>query len=98
MNDLIEKYIQLGLDYETGCDNMVVISQDVMEKVNIISKLSNRTPEEVINETLWDQLRKVEDVPEKIDYDKVWNMLEHDNPEGDDILENLRNTNELLRD
>ena len=54
MNDLIEKYIQLGLDYETGCDNMVVISQDVMEKVNIISKLSNRTPEEVINETLWD--------------------------------------------
>ena len=95
---MIEKYIQLGLDYETGCDNMVVISQDVMEKVNIISKLSNRTPEEVINETLWDQLRKVEDVPEKIDYDKVWNMLEHDNPEGDDILENLRNTNELLRD
>ena len=76
---------------------MVVISQDVMEKVNIISKLSNRTPEEVINETLWNQLRKVEDVPDKIDYDKVWNMLEHDNPEGDDILENLRNTNELLR-
>lgn len=98
MNELIEKYIQQGLDYETGRDNMVVISQDVMEKVNIISKLSNRTPEEVINENLWNQLRKVEDVPDKIDYDKVWNMLEHDNPEGDDILENLRNTNELLRE
>ncbi len=60
-----------------------------MEKVNIMAKLTDRTPQEVVNETLWDNLRKIEDVPDEIDGDKIWNMLDHDKPEGDDILDNL---------
>ena len=67
----------------------VSLNDDVAEKVNIMSKLTDRTPEEVVNDTLWENLRKIEDVPDDIDYEKIWNMLEHDNPEGDDILDNL---------
>ena len=67
----------------------VSLNDDVAEKVKIMSKLTDRTPEEVVNDTLWENLRKIEDVPEDIDYEKIWNMLEHDNPEGDDILDNL---------
>ena len=36
-----------------------------------------------------ENLRKIEDVPEEIDYEKIWNMLDHDKPEGDDVLDNL---------
>ena len=68
---------------------MVSLNENVMEKVKIMSKLTDRTPEEVVNDTLWDQLRKVEDIPDEIDYDKIWNMLDHDKPEGDDVLDNL---------
>ena len=68
---------------------MVSLNENVMEKVKIMSKLTDRTPEEVVNDTLWDQLGKVEDIPDEIDYDKIWNMLEHDKPEGDDVLDNL---------
>lgn len=60
-----------------------------MEKVNIMAKLTNRAPQEVVNEALWDNLRKIEDVPDEIGGDKIWNMLDHDKPEGDDILDNL---------
>ncbi|MBE6500784.1 MAG: hypothetical protein E7Z80_09670 [Methanobrevibacter thaueri] len=67
----------------------VSLNDDVAEKVKIMSKLTDRTPEEVVNDTLWENLRKIEDVPDDIDYEKIWNMLEHDNPEGDDILDNL---------
>ena len=67
----------------------VNLKDNVVEKVNIISKLTNKTPEEVVNDTLWDNLKKIEDVPDEIDYEKIWGMLEHDNPEGDDILDNL---------
>ena len=65
------------------------LKDNVVEKVNIMSKLTNKTPEEVVNETLWDNLKKIEDVPDELDYEKIWDMLEHDNPEGDDILDNL---------
>ena len=65
------------------------LKDNVVEKVNIMSKLTNKTPEEVVNETLWDNLKKIEDVPDELDYEKIWCMLEHDNPEGDDILDNL---------
>ena len=65
------------------------LKDNVVEKVNIMSKLTNKTPEEVVNETLWDNLKKIEDVPDELDYEKIWGMLEHDNPEGDDILDNL---------
>ena len=65
------------------------LKDNVVEKVNIMSKLTKKTPEEVVNETLWDNLKKIEDVPDELDYEKIWGMLEHDNPEGDDILDNL---------
>ena len=65
------------------------LKDNVVEKVNIMSKLTNKTPEEVVNETLWDNLKKIEDVPDELDYEKIWGKLEHDNPEGDDILDNL---------
>ena len=65
------------------------LKDNVVEKVNIMYKLTNKTPEEVVNETLWDNLKKIEDVPDELDYEKIWGMLEHDNPEGDDILDNL---------
>ncbi len=89
--DLIEKYVRKGLEKENLEDTMLNISlnDNVVEKVNIMSKLTDRTPEEVVNDTLWENLRKIEDVPDEIDYEKIWNMLEHDNPEGDDILDNL---------
>ena len=67
----------------------VNLKDNVVEKVNIMSKLTNKTPEEVVNDTLWDNLKQIEDVPDELDYEKIWGMLEHDNPEGDDILDNL---------
>lgn len=96
-SDLIVEYVKQGLN---GRDDMSMISlnDNVMEKVNIISKLTDRTPEEVVNDTLWDNLRKIEDIPSEFDGDKLWDMLEHDNPEGDDILDEMRNVNELLRE
>ncbi|MBE6495271.1 MAG: hypothetical protein E7Z78_02390 [Methanobrevibacter thaueri] len=78
--------------------SMISINDNVMEKVKIMSKLTDRTPEEVVNETLWDTLRKVRDFPDEIDYDRIWNMLDHDKPEGDDVLEKLSRVNKLLND
>lgn len=83
--DLIQKYIKQGLDNMST----VLINDDVMEKVNLKCKFSDKTPEEVVNEVLWDQLKKIEDMPEELDGDKIWNMLEHDKPEGDDILDRI---------
>ena len=87
-SDLIVEYVKRGLKER---DNMVniALNDNVMEKVKIMSKLTDRTPEEVVNDTLWDNLRKIVDVPDEIDYDKIWSMLDHDKPEGDDILDNL---------
>ena len=78
--------------------SMISINDNVMEKVKIMSKLTDRTPAEVVNETLWDTLRKVRDFPDEIDYDRIWNMLDHDKPEGDDVLEKLSRVNKLLND
>jgi len=90
MDDLIRIYVQQGLAYnEVDTVLMVCLNENVVEKVNIVSKLTDRSPEEVVNDTLWDNLRKIEDVPEEIDYEKIWNMLDHDKPEGDDVLDNL---------
>ena len=66
-----------------------MMNNDVTEKVNIVSKLTDRSPEEVVNDALWIQFQKIEDIPEEIDYDKIWNMLDHDKPEGDDVLDDL---------
>lgn len=68
---------------------MVNLEDKVMEKVNIVVKLTGRTVEDVVNDALWVNLQKIEDVPDEIDYEKIWNMLDHDKPEGDDILDNL---------
>lgn len=97
--DLVKECIEEELNNK-GRDNMSMISinDNVMEKVNIMSKLTDRTPEEVVNETLWDTLRKVRDFPDEIDYDRIWDMLDHDKPEGDDVLEKLSRINKLLND
>lgn len=91
LEELVLNYIQQGLDNYKGVGSMSLISLDgdVMEKVNIVVKLTDQTPEEVVNEALRDQLRTVEDIPDNVDYEKIWNDLDHDKPEGDDILDNL---------
>ena len=88
---MIKKYVRKGFEKEKLDDTMlnVTLNDAVVEKVNIMSKLTDRTPEEVVNDTLWDNLRKIEDVPDEINHEKIWSMLEHDNPDGDDILDNL---------
>lgn len=68
---------------------MVNLEDKVMEKVNIVVKLTGRTVEDVVNDTLWVNLQKIEDVPDEIDYEEIWNMLDHDKPEGDDVLDEL---------
>lgn len=68
---------------------VVSLDEDVVRKVNRMAELTDQTPKEVVNEALRDQLRDVENIPRKIDYDKLWEMLDHDKPEGDDILDNL---------
>lgn len=87
-SDLIGEYIQRGLN---GCDNMsmVSINENVMEKIHIKCGLSKKSPEEVVNELLWDNLRKLEDPSNHLDGETIWNMLEHDKPEGDDILDRI---------
>ena len=94
--DLVVEYIKKGLKRDNM--SMISLNENVMEKVNIMSKLTDRTPEEVVNDTLWNNLRKIEDVPKDFDGEKLWNLLDHDNPEGDNILDELRNVNQLLRD
>ena len=67
----------------------ISLDEDVVKKVNIMAELTDQTPNEVVNETLREQLKDVENIPREIDYDKLWEMLDHDKPEGDDILDNL---------
>ena len=89
IENLIEKYLRQILKQEADTMLMVSLNNDVTEKVNIVSKLTDRSPEEVVNDALWIQFQKIEDIPEEIDYDKIWNMLDHDKPEGDDVLDDL---------
>ena len=86
--DLIVGYIKQGLKES---DNMsrVILDEDVVKKVNIMAELTDQSPKDVVNEALRDQLKDVENIPREIDGDKIWAMLEHDKPEGDDILDNL---------
>lgn len=87
-SDLIVEYIKKGLNMEDNM-SMINLDEDVVKKVNIMAELTDQTPHEVVNEALRDQLEDVEHVPREIDCEKIWNMLEHDKPEGDDILDNL---------
>ena len=45
----------------------VGLNENVVKKVKIKCKLSNKTPDEVVNEVLWEQLGKIEDVSEDFD-------------------------------
>ena len=68
---------------------MIKLDEDVVRKVNRMAELTDQTPKEVVNEALRYQFKDVENIPREIDYDKLWEMLDHDKPEGDDILDNL---------
>ena len=87
-SDLVVCYIKNGLK---GCDNMVsvTLNENVLEKVNIKCQLSHKTPDEVVNDVLWENLEKLEDIPDEFDGEKIWSMLDHDKPEGDDILDRI---------
>lgn len=89
-SDLIEEYIRKGL-YSKGDEKMLMVglNDNVVEKIKIKCKISNKTPEQIVNEVLWDNLEKIEDIPDHFDGDKLWNMLNHDKPEGDDILDRI---------
>lgn len=67
----------------------VTLNDNVVEKVKIKCKLSNKTPEDVVNDILWEKLMKLEDYSDDFDGDRIWNLLEHDKPEGDDILDRI---------
>jgi len=77
LEELVLNYVQQGLDNDKGVDNMSMISldRDVMEKVNIVVRLTDQTPEEVVNDALRDQLRTVEDVPEMLIMKKFGMLL-----------------------
>jgi hypothetical protein len=89
-SDLIFKYIKQGLDKE---------KVDTMENINIADEIRNGifersreincSPEKLVNSILYDYLRKVKELPPTIDAEKIKSMLDHDNPEGDDVLEKL---------
>ena len=89
--DLVESYIQKGLKNQKRGNDMVsvTLNDNVVEKVKIKCRLSNKTPEDVVNDILWDNLRKLEDYSDDFDGDRIWNLLEHDKPEGDDILDRI---------
>ena len=87
---VIENYLKIGLK---GDVNMQTINlrDNVMEKVNIRCRQIDSTPEDLVNDIVYDGLRKVEEIPDpdNIDYERIWNMLDHDKPEGDDILDRI---------
>ena len=68
---------------------MIKLDEDVVRKVNRMAELTDQSSKEVVNEALRGQLKDVENIPREFDYDKIWEMLDHDKPEGDDILDNL---------
>ena len=89
--DLIEKYIRQGLDKELE-DNMqsINIPNEIMEMIKTRCRQIKCSPEKLIHSILYDYLKRVESIPTTIDKEKILNMLEHDNPNGDDTLKKLR--------
>ena len=53
------------------------------------------SPEDLINDILHDYLSDVEEIHDGLDAEKILAMLDHDKPEGDDVLEILSNVNKL---
>ena len=85
---IIENYLKVGLKEDVNMHN-INLRDNVMEKVNIRCRQIDSTPEDLVNDIVYDELRKVEEIPDDIDGDKIWNMLEHDKPEGDGILDRI---------
>lgn len=67
----------------------VQIPDDIMEKMNARCDMLKCNPEKLIHSILFDYPKKVDSIPTTVDCEKMMMMLEHDNPEGDDILDNL---------
>ncbi len=67
----------------------VQIPDEIMEKINARCRELKCSPEKLIHSILFDYLKKVESIPTTVDCEKMMMMLEHDNPAGDDILDNL---------
>lgn len=74
---------------------VVTINENVMEKVNLRCKQIDCSPKELVNNILYNHLSEVDEMPEGLDGEKIWSMLDHDKPEGDDVLEVLSNVNQL---
>lgn len=90
LEDLIREYAYNGL-VDKGVDNMqsVDIPDEIMDKINIRCRELCCNPEKLIHSILFDYLLKVERIPSTIDCEKIMSLLEHDNPNGDDVLDNL---------
>ena len=86
---VIENCLKVGLKGNVNVKT-ICLTDEVMDKVNIRCRQIDWTPEELVNSIVYDELRKVEEIPKDIDLVKIWNMLEHDKPEGDDILKKFR--------
>lgn len=61
----------------------------LLKKLRLNVNYPTKPPDEVVNDVLWEQLGKIEDVSEDFDGDKLWRMLDYDKPEGDDILDRI---------
>ena len=67
----------------------VQIPDEIMEKINARCRELKCSPEKLIHSILFDYLNKLEFFPYYFEFEKIWKMLDHDNPAGDDILDNL---------
>ena len=87
---VIENCLKVGLKEDMNMQT-ICLTEDVTEKVNIRCRQIDSTPEDLVNDIVYDELRKVEEIldPDNIDYERIWNMLDHDKPEGDDILDRI---------
>lgn len=87
--DLIEEYIEKSLKNEVDNMQSVNIPNDIMSRLDDRCKKIHCNPEKLIHAILFDYLKSVDNVSGIIDHEKLQAMLEHDNPEGDDILDNI---------
>lgn len=61
----------------------------VSQKVSMLARIGVKTPEEIVNDTLWGEFKNLMDMPDEVDYSAIDDMLEHDKPEGDTVLYDL---------
>lgn len=94
--ELVDKFIQNGLKNQKRCDKMqnINISEEIRLGIIERSKEINCNPEKLVNSILFDYLRKTKDLSLTVDAERIGAMLEHDDPEGDDVLEKLYNLGE----